>query len=105
MNEGYVGEARVDELARLNIGLLKEIWLLRDRQLVLERLLERNGVIERSLIDGEPDPRAAAELRLEVDRMIARVFEGAFPHGTPDLDSLRTRAAKELAAERAVRES
>jgi len=104
MNEGYVGDARLEELARIGIGLLKEIWLLRDRQLALERLLEKNGVIERPSIDEEPDPRAAAEVRLEVDRMIARVFEGAFAHGTPDLDALRARAARELAAERAVRE-
>ncbi len=100
---GYIGDARLDELARLSLGLLKEVWLLRDRQLALERLLERNGVADRSSIDEEPDAQAAAELRLELDRMIARVFEGAFAGGTPDLDALRARAATELAAEKAIR--
>ncbi len=64
--------------------------MLRDRQLALDRLLERNGAVERPSIDDEPDARAAAELRLELDRMIARVFDGAFAGGTPDLDALRT---------------
>ena len=101
MTQGYIGDARLDELARISIGLMKEIWLLRDRQLVLERLLEGKGVVERREIElDEPDARASAEIGLEVDGMIARVFEGAFPAGVPDLDSLRARAAEELAAEK-----
>jgi hypothetical protein len=104
MTERYIGDARLDELARISIGLMKEIWLLRDRQLMLERLLEKQGVVERRAIElEEPDARASAEIRLEVDRMIARVFEGAFPAGVPDLESLRARAAGELAAEKKAR--
>lgn len=102
MKEAYIGDARLDELARICLGLMKEIWLLRDRQLALERQLEKQGAIQRSSIDDEPDARAAAELRLEVDRMIARVFEGAFAADPPDLDALRARAAAELAAEKAI---
>src|SRR5438093_12490003 len=81
----YIGDARIDELARMCIGLMKEIWLLRDRQMVLERLLERHGVVERHAIErDEPDSQAEAEIRVEVDRMISRVFDGVFRTGSSD---------------------
>jgi hypothetical protein len=103
MSSGYIGDDRLDELARINIGLMKEIWLLRDRQMVLERMLERSGVIERSAIDrAEPDGAAEVEIRMEVDRMIARVFGEAFRKGIPDLEELTERARKEIADEAAV---
>ena len=103
MTDGYMGDPRLDELARISLGLMKEVWLLRDRQLALERALESKGVLARRSIElEEPDPRAEAELQLEVDRMIARVFEGAFDSGPKDLEALRARAAAELAAEKAV---
>jgi hypothetical protein len=103
MQQGYIGDPRLDELARISLGLMKEIWLLRDRQLVLERVLAKSGVIERPTVDDEPDAQGAAELKLEVDRMVARVFEGVFAAGMHDLDALRARAAAELAAEKAIR--
>ena len=48
MSTGYIGDERLDELARISIGLMKEVWLLRDRLMVVERLLERSGAVERS---------------------------------------------------------
>jgi hypothetical protein len=103
VSTGYIGDERLDELARISIGLMKEVWLLRDRQMVLERMLERSGAIERSAIDRtEPDSAAEAEIRMEVDRMIGRVFGGAFRKGIPDLDELTERARKEIVEEAAV---
>jgi hypothetical protein len=104
MSDGYIGDARIDELARISIGLMKEIWLLRDRQMVLERLLERGRVVDRQSMErDQPDASAEAEIRLEVDRMIARVFDGVFRASTPNLDDLRRRAADELALETMIR--
>lgn len=103
MTAGYIGDDRLDELARISVGLMKEIWLLRDRQMVLERLLESKGIVERRLIDrAEPDARGEAEIRMEADRMIVRVFEGTFRTGTRDLDELLEQARKELASEESV---
>jgi|GEM_PF-959904 len=103
MSDGYIGGERLDELARLCVGLLKEIWLLRDRQLVLERMLERTGAIARSEIErNEPDAQAEAEIRMEVDRMMRRVFDGVFRTGTPDLEALRDQVRKEIEEEAAA---
>jgi cell fate (sporulation/competence/biofilm development) regulator YlbF (YheA/YmcA/DUF963 family) len=105
VSTGYIGNERLDELARLSVGLMKEIWLLRDRQLVLERMLERSGAIERSAIErDEPDARAEAEIRIEVDRMMRRIFDGVFRTGTPDLESLREQVRKEIEEEAAAAE-
>jgi hypothetical protein len=103
MSAGYIGDERLDELARISIGLMKEVWLLRDRLMVLERMLERNGAIERSAIDREePDEIAETEIRIEVDRLIGRVFGAAFRTATPDLEELTERVRKEIAEEAAV---
>jgi hypothetical protein len=105
VSTGYIGDERLDELARLSVGLMKEIWLLRDRQLVLERMLERSGAIERSAIERhEPDARAEAEIRIEVDRMIRRIFDGVFRTGTPDLGALREQVRIEIEEEAAAAE-
>jgi cell fate (sporulation/competence/biofilm development) regulator YlbF (YheA/YmcA/DUF963 family) len=103
---GYIGDERMDELARLSIGLMKEIWLLRDRQMLLERMLERSGTIERSDIErNEPDAKAEAEIRLEIDRMMRRVFDGVFRTGTPDLEKLQDQVRQEIAEEAAAAEA
>jgi hypothetical protein len=100
---GYIGDERLDELARLCVGLMKEIWLLRDRQLVLERVLERSGAIERSAIErDEPDASAEAEIRMQVDRMMRRIFDGVFRTGTPELESLQEQVRKEIEEEAAA---
>lgn len=103
MSTGYIGDERLDELARISIGLMKEVWLLRDRLMVLERALERSGAIERSAIDrAEPDGAAEAEIRMEVDRMIGRVFGKAFTKNTPDLAALTEQARRQIEEEAAV---
>ena len=103
MSPGYIGDERLDELARISIGLMKEVWLLRDRQLALERILQKHGAIDRSAIEREePDAAAEAEIRMEVDRMVGRVFDGVFRTGTPDLDELTEKTRKEIDEEKAV---
>jgi len=105
VNAGHLGDERLDELARINLGLMKEIWLLRDRLMVLERLLERKGIVARLEMDrDEPDPQAEAEIRMEVDRLIARVFEGTFRTGPRGLAELQNQVRGELAAEQEVTE-
>ena len=103
LSTGYIGDDRLDELARISIGLMKEIWLLRDRQMVLERLLDSQGLVERRLIElDEPDHRAEAEIRMEADRMIARVFEGTFHTGKRDPSQLQEQVRNELTMEEIV---
>ena len=40
------GDERLDGLLRMNTELLSELWILRDRVMVLERILEEKGLLD-----------------------------------------------------------
>ena len=80
---------QLDDLMRINSELLAELWVLRDRVMVLEHLLAEKGVIDRQAIDDfQPSGALADELARERATMIKRVM-GA-PHATHyDYESLK----------------
>jgi len=66
----------VDRLGQALIMLTEELWVLRDRQKILEALLEDAGVMDRATIDAfAPDAELgkslAAERRQLIDRILA----------------------------------
>ena len=68
------GSEEMDALMRINTELMSELWILRDRVTVLEKLLEEKGVVERQAInDYAPEGEFAAELDDERDRFVRRV--------------------------------
>jgi hypothetical protein len=100
VSDGYLGDERLNELARLCMALLREVWILRDRQLVLEKILGDKHLIDRDgLEDFDPDPQHEERIQVEVDRLIDRVFVSTFRAGPPDLDQLVKQVHEELAAE------
>ena len=77
--EPYLGSELSDTLFRMNTELLSELWILRDRVRVLEKLLEEKGVLETSAIDDfAPDEAFAAELEKERAGMVRRVVGGVW---------------------------
>lgn len=75
----YLGDQRLDILARQNTELLSELWILRDRVMVLEKLLEERNLVNRAEIDAfAPDAAFEAEITAERDAMVERVIGGAF---------------------------
>ncbi len=63
-----------EALLRMNTELLSELWILRDRVAVLEKLLEEKGVVSREAIDTyAPDAAFDAELQRERDRVVRQV--------------------------------
>jgi hypothetical protein len=76
---------------------MREVWLLRDRQMLLEKVLADRDLIDATQIDSfDPDPRMEERLRLEVDRFVERIFRTAFRDGPPDLEELTRRVRAEL---------
>ncbi len=58
----------------MNTELLSELWILRDRVMVLEKLLEEKGLLEReTLRDYLPSGEFEKELLDERDRLVRRV--------------------------------
>jgi hypothetical protein len=73
---------RSDPVARLALTLAKELWMLKDRQRVLEHALDRQGIAVQALVEREP-PDAAfdAALAAERQRFVAEVIAALQPAG------------------------
>lgn len=70
----YLETETLDHLARMHTELLSELWILRDRVMVLEKLLEEKGTVAREEIDRYV-PQGAFEQEIETERaaLIRRV--------------------------------
>ncbi|MEO0995961.1 MAG: hypothetical protein AAFX58_00465 [Pseudomonadota bacterium] len=88
----YLSTKELDALARMNTELLSELWILRDRVLILEHLLSEAGTIAGGAIDAFEPPEALAEkLRADRDAMVARVA-GAAHRQALDVADIRKNA-------------
>lgn len=85
----YLNEENVDDLGRMVAALLSEVWIMRDRMVVLEALLEKAGVVPADAIENfsyTPDQEAQAEIIR--DRMISSVIGApiaAVEHGVDQI--------------------
>ena len=68
------GDESLDRLLRMNTELLSELWILRDRVMVLEKILEEKGLLDtRAIDDYAPSPEFDEALQDERDRLVQRV--------------------------------
>lgn len=87
----YLSSKELDAIARTQTELVSELWILRDRVRVLERLLEQAGVLKPGAIDDFDPPEEMDEaLRRERDDMVSRVIGAGHRDGL-DLEELRKR--------------
>lgn len=63
-DHSYLKDPLLDRLARMNMELLSELWIARDRIAVLEEVLGQKGVLEPGEID-RFQPDAAMQARLD----------------------------------------
>jgi len=64
-----------DKLAQAVIALTREVWVLRDRQKVLEAVLAEAGLLDTQKLEQyEPDEALSAELKAEREQMISKVL-------------------------------
>ncbi len=72
--------AQVDDLGLALLTLARELWVTRDRQIVLEHVLEKHGLIE-DISAYQPDEALAARLaeerRLFLDSLNAALLRSA----------------------------
>lgn len=77
----YLEKATVEDLARMIEGLVEELWVAKDRLLVLEDALASKGLLSESTVDEHlPSERLQAVLQRERMRLIKRVL------GAPEMD-------------------
>ncbi|CAM3224913.1 hypothetical protein NODU109028_04825 [Nocardioides dubius] len=77
----YLGSDRLDDLARMLTELASEVWILKDRNLVLETLLTDAGVVSSASIDAyDPDPETATRIAAERSAFTARILGAVLPN-------------------------
>lgn len=71
---------QLDDLANGLLLLARELWVVKDRQRVLEALLAENGIIApEAVANHQPGPELAAELLAERTRYTAALMEALCP--------------------------
>lgn len=72
--------AQLDDVANTMLVLARELWVVKDRQRVLEALLAEHGVlVPGAVADHQPGPALAVELETERDRYTAAIMEALCP--------------------------
>jgi hypothetical protein len=67
---------QVDDLAEALLVLARELWVVRDRQIVTELILADRGIDITATIDAyEPSAEVQARLDAERDRMVERLAQ------------------------------
>ena len=71
----YLGSDRLDDLARMLTELASEVWILKDRNMVLETLLAEHGAVTPAQVEAyQPDPETARRILAERAAFTARIF-------------------------------
>lgn len=72
--------AQLDDVANTLLVLARELWVVKDRQRVLEALLADHGIIAPGAVaDHQPGPALAAELETERTRYTNALMEALCP--------------------------
>lgn len=65
---------QIDDLAEALLALARELWVVRDRQIITELVLAERGIDIRAAVDAyEPGAAVQAHLDAERDRMVGRL--------------------------------
>lgn len=87
----YLRPEDIDQLARQHVELMAEVWILRDRMKLLEKVLETAGLLQADQLDTMvPDAALKEALRRERDAFVARIV-GVDPEERT-VEALRARA-------------
>lgn len=89
----YLGDANIDDLARMLVALAQESWAMRDRMMVLEKLLEeRAGITASDIDDYVPSSAARAEIEALRERFVAKVIGAPVAAHERGVDQILARA-------------
>jgi hypothetical protein len=76
---------QIDDVANALLVLARELWVVKDRQRVLETLLAENGIVAPGTIaDHQPGPALAAELDTERKRYTDALMTALCPPAEDD---------------------
>ena len=71
---------QLDDLGRSLLLLARELWVTKDRQRILEAVLEARGItVVEAIRDHQPDAALAADLKAERDRFTLALLAALCP--------------------------
>ncbi|MFN3288785.1 MAG: hypothetical protein ACK40H_10070 [Sphingomonadaceae bacterium] len=71
---------QLDHLGKALLALARELWVTRDRLMVLEAVLEARGIpVSQAIADFQPDAALAARLAAERDALARAIVETLAP--------------------------
>ena len=75
---------RIDDLAAAYVSLLAEIWIVKDRQAILEQVLARHDIAAPEAVEQfEPDGKFKAQLDRERQAWVRGMVGALFRKGLP----------------------
>ena len=79
---GMLRPEQIDDLGNALLLLARELWVVKDRQRVLEALLAENGIVAPGAVaDHQPGAALTVELEAERGRYTAALMEALCPAG------------------------
>jgi len=101
MSNKYLAPDNVDDLGRMLMALLSEMWIMRDRMAVTEKLLaEKAGLTSAAIDDFVPDAAFAAELEALRDKVVSAVVSAPVSAEDRSVESILRRAGFSQAADK-----
>ena len=67
-------DAQIDDVARGLLALAREVWVLTDRVMIMEALLEDRGVSSGMIDNFQPDEKLELELKKRREAMLGRLM-------------------------------
>lgn len=93
MTDTKLDSSDVDDVARMLMALVQEVWILRDRMAITELLLaERAGITAADIDDYVPSAATAADLERLRDQFSARVVGAPVAARERSVDQILERA-------------
>ena len=79
----YLGSDRLDDITRMLTEVASELWILKDRNMVLEALLAKAGVTTPDQVESfQPDAETAQRIAAERSAFTARIFGAVLDNET-----------------------
>lgn len=80
----YFKDPMIDRLLEITLLLAGELWTVRDRLMIMEKLMATHGRVTPDMIETYP-PDAAVKQQLDEERwnMVRRVFSGLYDQPMP----------------------
>jgi hypothetical protein len=93
MSNIYLNEDNIDDLARMLTALLSEVWIMRDRMAIMEKMMgDKLGLTSKDLDDYVPPPEFSKELETLRDRMVNNVIGAPIAAKERSVDAILARA-------------